>query len=159
MRISKRLSAADVILDLSVASKKTLLETLAAAAAQRLDQPAEEILGSLEAREQLGSTALRNGVALPHALLERGTSELTLFARLRRPVYFDPSDDEPVDLVFVMLWPAADPKGFLSSMAELCRALRAPQLLRALRQAAHSDEVLRLLDQEVPPDDAATGRP
>ena len=155
MRISKRLSADDVILDLSVANKKTLIETLAAEAARRLIQPVQDILDSLEAREQLGSTALSDGVALPHAQLESATSGLTLFARLRQPVYFDAADDEPVDLVFLMLWPAADPKGFLSSMAELCRALRSPRLLRRLRQAAHPDEVVQLL-QDVPPDDAVS---
>jgi PTS system nitrogen regulatory IIA component len=122
-----RISADDVILDLSVANKKTLLQTLAAEAARRLKQPIQDILGPLEAREQLGSTALSDGVALPHAQLESANG-LNLFARLQHPVYFDAADDEPVDLVFLMLWPAADPKGFLSSMGELCRALRSPQL-------------------------------
>jgi PTS system nitrogen regulatory IIA component len=141
------LSTTNVILDLQAFSRRNLLETLAAEAASRLGQPPEKILEALEAREQLGSTALRDGVAIPHAQLAGLERPLTLFARLREPIYFDPSDDEPVDLVFLMLWPASDRKGLLPAMAAICGGLRDPQLLRRLRRAAGGDEVVSLLAQ------------
>lgn len=150
------LSTADVMLDLDVSSGRGLLELLSAEAAKRLGQPRQEILEALEAREQLGSTALRDGVALPHAQLPGLERPLVLFARLREPVYLDPSDDEPVDLVFLMLWPASDKKGLLPAMAEICGTLRDSRLLRRLREAAGADDVAKLLAQAPK---TGTGRP
>lgn len=139
------LSAADVMLDLAVANRRGLLEALSTEAANRLGQPCREIREALEAREQLGSTALRDGIAFPHAQLPGVHRPLMLFARLRQSIYLDPGDDEPVDLVFLMLWPASDSKGFLDAMAEICRPLREPQLLRRLRHATNAEEIVALL--------------
>jgi PTS system nitrogen regulatory IIA component len=65
MVITGRISAADVVLDLEVGSKRSLLQMLAAEVASRLRRPEGEILDALRARERLGSTALGRGVALP----------------------------------------------------------------------------------------------
>ena len=72
MAISDHLSAADVILDASAGNKRSLLEILATEAASRLGHSRQEILDALQAREELGSTALGKGVALPHAELRGG---------------------------------------------------------------------------------------
>ena len=72
---------------------------------------------------------------------------VVLFARLRRPIDFDARDDEPVDLVFLVLWPAAAGKGLLPAMSEICRALREPQSLRRLRLAETPEEVVQLVRQ------------
>jgi len=147
MGISDLFSASDVLLDLNAANKRHLLEVLSGEAGSRLARSGEEILDALAAREQLGSTALRDGVALPHAQLPGTFRPLMLFARLRRPIYFDETDDQPVDLVFLMLWPAEAAKGFLSAMGDVCRALREPNVLRRLRSAGTPEEVVQLLQQ------------
>jgi PTS system nitrogen regulatory IIA component len=139
------LSTAEVMLDVSVSSRQDLLERLSGEAAARAGPSREEILQALEAREQLGSTALRDGVAIPHAQLAGLERPLFLFARLRKPIYFDPSDDEPVDLVFVVLWPASDPKGLLPAMGGICGRVRDSRLLRRLRLASRGDEIVQLL--------------
>ena len=140
-----RISAADVVLDLGAGSKRGLLQTLAAEAAGRLGRPAGEILDALRAREGLGSTALGRGVALPHARLAGDDPPVTLFARLRRPIDYEARDEQPVDLVFLMLWPEASPEGFLPALAETCQALREPQALRRLRGATTAEEVVAIL--------------
>jgi PTS system nitrogen regulatory IIA component len=139
------LSTADVMLDLQVPSRRSLLEVLSEEAANRLGHPRQAILEALEAREQLGSTALRDGVALPHAHVEGLPRPVVLFARLRQPIYFDPADDEPIDLVFLILWPASDKKGLLPAMGEICAGLRDPQVLRRLRQVSTGDETVKVL--------------
>lgn len=145
MGITDHLSAADVILDLGATTKAATLQRLAAAAAGRVGRPEAEVLEALQARERLGSTALGRGVALPHARLEGNPPPVVLFARLRRPVEFDARDEEPVDLVILVLWPEASPEGFLPMLAETCRSLREPQTLRRLRAAATPEDVLELL--------------
>jgi PTS system nitrogen regulatory IIA component len=145
MRITDLLSTTGVILDLGARTKAAVLQLLAAEAARRLGRPEGEILEALQARERLGSTALGRGVALPHARLEGNLSPIVLFARLRRPVEFEARDDEPVDLVILVLWPEASPEGFLPTLSETCRSLRDPQVLRRLRSARAPEEVVALL--------------
>ncbi len=139
------LSADGVILDLTARNKRGVLQSLSAEAASRLGRPEEEILEALQAREQLGSTALGRGVALPHARLQGNDPPLMLFARLHRPIDYEARDEEPVDLVILVLWPEASPEGFLPTLAETCRALREPQVLRRLRTSDSPDEVVALL--------------
>ena len=147
MGITDRISAADVVLDLQVGDKRALLHALAAGAASRLGRPAGEILGAVQAREGLGSTALGRGVALPHARLAGNDPPVVVLARLRRPIDYEARDEEPVDLAILMLWPEAASEGFLPALAETCRALREPQALRRLRAAAAAEEVVAILDR------------
>lgn len=159
MSIPELLSTANVILDAEPINKAALLDLLAAEAGRRLGRPKPEVLGALEAREKLGSTALGRGVALPHAEIRDAQAPLVLFARLRRAVNFDARDEEPVDLVFLVLWPAAARKGLLPAMSDICRALREPQTLRRLRAAETPGDVVRLVLQAVPPDAARDDAP
>jgi PTS system nitrogen regulatory IIA component len=147
MGILDLFSAADVILDVSASNKRSLLEIMATEAANRLGRSSQEILGALQAREEIGSTALGKGVALPHAELRSTDPPVILFTRLRRPIDFDARDDEPVDLVFLVLWPAAAGKGLLPAMSEICRAVRDPQSLRRLRLARTPEDVVELVHQ------------
>lgn len=145
MTITDHLSAADIILDLGATTKGAVFQLLAAEAADRLGRAEAEVLDALQERERLGSTALGRGVALPHARLAGDLRPVVLFARLNRPVEFDARDEEPVDLVILVVWPDASPEGFLPTLSETCRALREPQTLRRLRAAAAPEEVLALL--------------
>lgn len=152
MGITERISVDDVILDLNASNKRRVLDTLATEASQRLGRPQAEILGALENRETLGSTALGRGVALPHARLVGDDPPLMLFARLHRPIDYEARDEEPVDLVILVLWPEASPEGFLPALSETCRTLRAPQALRRLRTATSAEEVIALLGHYGQPD-------
>jgi len=155
--ITDQLSASDVILDLDATSKRTVLQVLSAEAAGRLGLPEAQVLNALQARESLGSTAVGRGVALPHARLDRDVPPVMLFARLRRPVDFDARDDEPVDLVILVLWPEASPEGFLPTLSEICRALRDAQVLRRLRLVKTPEEVVVLLNKDGPSSAGAAG--
>jgi PTS system nitrogen regulatory IIA component len=152
MGISDRISAADVMLDLSVRNKRDLLELMARKAAIPLGRSEAEILDALSAREELGSTALGKGVAVPHAQIPGDVPGLMLLARLRRPIEFDAPDAEPVDLVFLVLWSADDPKGLLAAVGEICRRLRDPEVLRRLRLATRPQDVSAVLDDPGEPD-------
>lgn len=145
MGIPGLLSASNVILDLDAATKQSVLRLLSAEAADRLGRPEREVLDALAARERLGSTALGRGVALPHARLAGSSPPLALLARLRRPIDFEARDEEPVDLIILVLWPSASPEGFLPALSGIVGALRDPQLLRRLRLAATPGEVAALL--------------
>lgn len=139
------LSAADAILDAVPGNKAALLELIAAEGASRAGSAADDILEALKARERLGSTALGKGVALPHSELRDAGAPVILFLRLARPIQFDAGDEQPVDLVFAVLWPDAQRKGLMNAMADICGVLRDSQVLRLLRSAPTPQDVVRIL--------------
>ncbi len=65
----------------------------------------EEALEDLFAREKLESTAIGNGVAIPHARVEKGLGIKVAFGLLKDDLDFDPIDNKPVELVFLILFP------------------------------------------------------
>lgn len=145
MAIADLFPAAEGILSLSPANKDELLNLLSDEAARRLDRPREDILNALLGREKLGSTALGRGVALPHTRMPGLDRPLAILARLTRPIEFEARDGEPVDLVFLVLWPEEASEGFLPALANICRVLRFNQLPRQLRQAGSAGEALAIL--------------
>lgn len=139
------LADGSVFLDLDAGSKPVLLKDLSERAASLLGRSAEEVEGALLARERLGTTALGRGVALPHARLAGDDPPLMLLARLARPIDFEARDEQPVDLVFVVLWPEEAAEGFLPTLSGLCRILREPVVLAGLRRAATPEQAAALL--------------
>lgn len=146
MATATGISESDIILDLSASTKPAVLEALALEAARRSGLSGVEILKALQQRELLGSTAIGRGVAVPHARLEGDLPPVILFARLHRPVDFDARDDEPVDLLVMILWPAASPEGLLPTLSEACRSLRDPETLKKLRRSQTAKDVSVVLN-------------
>src|ERR1700730_9314290 len=70
-------------------NKQQLLQDLASRAATLLTLDAQTIVTALQAREELGSTGLGNGFALPHARIEGLDRFFSMFMRLNRPIHFD----------------------------------------------------------------------
>lgn len=156
MQIMDVLSTENIILELAVQSRQALFQALSAEAASRVRRSEQDIFDALQAREQLGSTALGRGVALPHARFAGDDPPAMLFTRLRRPIDFEARDDEPVDLVFLLLWPEASPEGFLQALSQICQMLREPKMPQRLRQAQTPEEVLAVFREAVSPPAART---
>ena len=91
---------------LRVADKAQLAAgTGAAGARRRCRWTSGVMLDALQARENLGSTGLGKGFALPHARLDALPRIFALFVRLARPIDFAAIDGQPVDLVMLLLTP------------------------------------------------------
>src|SRR6266850_933830 len=132
MQISDLLSPADVQIDVRSANKRLLLLELAAKAAISLRLSAEQVAPYLLKREDLGSTGIGGGVAIPHARLPDLQRPYGLLAKLRQPMEFDAIDGQAVDLVFVLLLPAAAESGQLGALALVARSLRLTEALVGL---------------------------
>src|SRR5262245_563467 len=145
MKISDFLSPAYVIIDVRASEKRRLLEQLSTEAAIGAGLVAGEVVREIVKREDLGSTGVGNGVALPHARLPGLIAPFGLLARLRHPIDFDAIDGEPADIVFLLLLPEAgdNPKG--NALACVARALRDPETLRELRSAPDREKFLRVV--------------
>src|SRR5918994_5644279 len=86
-------------------SKKQLLQLLAERAAAITGLAEREVFDTILQRERLGSTGVGHGVAIPHGKLRILNGLVGVFARLARPIEFESLDEQPVDLVFLLLAP------------------------------------------------------
>lgn len=134
-----------ILPNLRVTSKKQALQELAARAGLLTGIEAETILAVLIERERLGTTGIGNGVAIPHGRLPQLTSVLGLFARLEKSIDFDSVDDEPVDLLFLLLAPAGAGADHLKALAKVSRVLRNETLCQKLRGSNTAEAIYALL--------------
>jgi PTS system nitrogen regulatory IIA component len=141
MKLYDFLLPSDVLLNVRAADSRQLLEDMAKRAAATLDMPEDTIVSALLKREDLGSTGVGNGVAIPHARFEAVKKPFGILARLKQPVDFNAIDGQPVDLIFVLLLPAAGEGEQLGALASVARKLRAPDILTRLRQAKSTPEL------------------
>ncbi|MGZ5917265.1 MAG: PTS sugar transporter subunit IIA, partial [Methyloceanibacter sp.] len=107
MKIRDVLSPTDIILDVRAKDKSRLLRELSVHAAAEVGLDADEVSEQIAKREELGSTGVGNGVALPHARLRGLKGSFGLLARIRQGIDFEAIDDLPVDIVFLLLIPEA----------------------------------------------------
>jgi len=123
-----------------VTSKKRALELASDTLASRYeDIEAAELFEALLARERLGTTALGEGVALPHCRLAGCTRPVGLLMTLTVPVAFQASDGEPVDVLFVLVVPEEATDRHLELLSMLAGALSDPQYRQRVRSAADAD--------------------
>jgi len=125
----------DTIVDLAPPSKRALLHDLAGRAALVLNIDANSLFGALLKREELGSTGVGHGVAIPHVRLEQVKSPFAIMVRLKHPIDFNAVDSQPVDLVCLLLLSKENESAQLSALAGMARRLRRPDLLEELRRA------------------------
>jgi PTS system nitrogen regulatory IIA component len=128
-----------------VANKKQLLQELARRAATVTGIADRRIYEALAERERLGTTGIGAGVAIPHSRLPELTRLYGLFARLERPVAFEAIDDQPVDLVFLLLAPLDAGADHLKALARMSRLLRDRGTCEKLRGANSADALYVLL--------------
>ena len=134
------MSLADLIVQdailpvLKVNSKKQLLQELSAKAAQVTGLSEREVFDVILQRERLGSTGVGNGIAIPHGKLTSINNIVGVFARLSEPVDFEALDDQPVDLVFLLLAPEGAGADQLTALSRIARVLRDGDMVTKLRE-------------------------
>ena len=141
MKISDLLSPADVMIDVRAPNKRLLLQELAAKVAVSLGLGVDQVAPYLLKREELGSTGIGGGVAIPHARLPALQRPYGLLAKLMQPIEFDAIDAQPVDIVFVLLLPANAEDGQLGARAFVARTLRSSETIGRLRRARDASEL------------------
>ncbi|MGA9797281.1 MAG: PTS IIA-like nitrogen regulatory protein PtsN [Rhizomicrobium sp.] len=147
MEISDLLVPEAVLASLKAQSKKQLLQELAERAAAVSGLPERRIFETLIERERLGSTGMGQGIAIPHGRLA-GVKKITgLFARLETPIVYEAVDDQPVDLVFLLLAPEDAGADHLKALARVSRLLRNKQTCEKLRAASKPEVLYALLTE------------
>ena len=147
MDLSDLIEVSAVMPALKANSKKQLLQLLAEKAASVTGLPEREVFDTILQRERLGSTGVGNGIAIPHGKLP-GISRITgIFARLENPVDFEALDDQPVDLVFLLLAPEGAGADHLKALSRIARVLRDPDTVAKIRATREADAIHTFLAQ------------
>lgn len=155
MDLSDLISKEAVVADLKAKSKKQAIQEMAAKASELTGLSEREIFDTLLQRERLGSTGVGHGIAIPHGKLTRLDRLIGFFARLEKPIDFDALDDEPVDLVFLLLAPEGAGADHLKALARIARQLRDGSIVKGLRNTRDEAEIYELLTQPLSSSNAA----
>jgi nitrogen PTS system EIIA component len=149
MRIAECLSRRAVVPDLKAATKDEVLRELAGALA--LDHPeidGEDLFDALAERERLGSTGLKDGVAIPHAKAKGARRIAMAVGRSQTGIDFDSVDRKPATLFFLLVAPENAPGSHLKALARIVEAGQDESFRRAMARAKGDREIREILRRE-----------
>jgi nitrogen PTS system EIIA component len=144
--VAKLLSSKDIRLDMEVSSRDRLLQDIARHMECEHGIPQDWVFQSLSRREKIGSTALGEGVAIPHARIKDLQRIQLAYIRLRQPIPFDAPDDKPVSDILVILVPKEATEDHLRILSEVTQMFSDPQFRQQLRQCGEAGETKQLFD-------------
>lgn len=147
MEIADLLTPNSIIPTLRVGSKKQALQELARFAAGLTGQHERTIFEVLLERERLGTTGVGAGVAIPHGKLSGLKRLYGVFARVDTPIDFESVDEQPVDLIFLLLAPETAGADHLKALARVSRLLRDREMCEKLRGSDTADALYALLTE------------
>jgi PTS system nitrogen regulatory IIA component len=145
MELEKLIGTERVIPNLCASSKKQALRELSQCAADHTGQTQQEIFDALLERERLGTTGVGGGVAIPHGKLSSLEKLYGLFARLEKPIDFESIDEQPVDLIFLLLAPESAGADHLKTLSRVSRLLRDKAVCEKLRGCDSCENLLALI--------------
>ena len=145
MKIVDLIETGAVVSNLKATSKKQALQELAKRSAAITGLSERTIFDVLLERERLGTTGVGNGVAIPHGKLADIKKLHGLFARLDTPIDFDAIDEQPVDLIFLLLAPVEAGADHLKALARVSRLLRDRKICDKVRGTDSAEAIYALL--------------
>ena len=155
MDLADILTEEAVIVCSGTKSKSEVLLKLAECAAKVTGQSEASIFEAVNERELLGSTGLGNGIAIPHGKFAGLSSVTAVFAKLTTPIDFEAVDDQPVDIVMMLLAPLGAGADHLKALARVARLLRTDTVVAQLRDTDDAGALYSILTQSLAQTQAA----
>ena len=107
----------------------------------------EKLVQILVEREELGSTGIGDGVAIPHGKFDGIDHILAGFGKSDKGIDFNSMDSKPAHLFFVLIAPKNSAADHLKALARISRVIKDPILKRSLLSAETPDEIYSLLEE------------
>ena len=149
MNINDMLSSDAMLINFDGTSKKQVLDELSKLAEKKLEINPRTLLESLIKREKLGSTAVGNGIAIPHANVSNIEKPYVFVSTLINGLDFNSTDDQPVDIVFLLIAPDNNRSENLQALALISRLLRSNELTTKLRGCKNTESALAVISQSI----------
>ncbi len=109
---------------------------------------ARTIANALNERERMGSTAVGDGVSIPHARLDAVQTPQAFMLRLQKPIDMDAMDDKPVDVFFILLVPEEADNDHLRVLSRVARLIRQPSNLEHIRESASPSGLVAMFKED-----------
>ncbi|MCM2283429.1 MAG: PTS sugar transporter subunit IIA [Desulfobacula sp.] len=148
MKISQLLDKKAIIADLGALDKKGAIDELSVAVSTTTSASAKDIAMVLMEREQLGSTGIGGGIAIPHGKLDAVKSIRIGFGLSKKGVEYDSLDDKPVHLFFLLLTPENSAGGHLKVLAQISKMLKMDQFKKKLMTAESVDAIYDIIIEQ-----------
>ena len=129
----------------SLLSKKRVFERAAEAMGAALSLSSETIYRALLAREKLGSTAIGEGIAIPHCRINECSEAAGCLVTLQEPIDYGSADGQDVDIIFVLLVPEEATEAHLKLLAALARSFSNAEVRDRVRQTQDPEALKQLL--------------
>ena len=147
MNINQMLDENSFLINFEATSKKQMLNELCKLASKKFNLDERTLLENLTKREKLGSTAVGNGIAIPHANVSEISEPRVLVATLSEGLDFNAADDQPIDIVFLLLAPDNEGSEHLQALALVSRLLRNNELTNKLRGCKSPESAMMVITQ------------
>ncbi|NIA19411.1 MAG: PTS transporter subunit EIIA [Xanthomonadaceae bacterium] len=149
MKIADYLSESLIISDLACSDKNTVLKKLSDCVSQQFSKiTADEVFTILKEREDLGSTGIGGGIAIPHGKTKKIDTLIAAFARSHKGISFDAIDDQPVKFFFLLLAPEDSAGLHLKALAKISRMLKDPKFRERLADAKDAAELFQAIQEK-----------
>jgi mannitol/fructose-specific phosphotransferase system IIA component (Ntr-type) len=142
MKIHKLINSENVFLDLAAADVESALAAVANVFSPCLSLEPQGVIEALVEREELGSTSVGDGFAIPHCKTQGLRQIAIALARFNDGVDFGGSGHDPVRFVFVVLSPPDQPAAHLQVLSQIARVLKRRELRSDLLTAADAAEIV-----------------
>ena len=147
MQITDFIEPQRIHIGVRATSKKQILEALAKNGAIETGLAERSIFDVLVERERLGTTGIGKRIAIPHGRIPQLDALLGIFFRLDRPVEFDSLDNEPVDLIFLLLAPEGSGADHLKALSRISRLFRDSNRCERIRESESKTKVFEILTE------------
>ncbi len=146
MRLEDLLIEKNIIPDLSASEKRGLLdEMVEVIVSNEKSLGRDELLEILLEREQLGSTGIGHGVAIPHGKISGLKQIIVSFGRSKRGIDFQSMDEEPVHLFFMIIAPENSTAAHLKVLSNISRILKDSAMRKKLLKAASREDIYSII--------------
>lgn len=148
MKLTNILTPDCTLCAVPVSSKKKILEEICTIAAEKIaEHTTYELLESLMERENMGSTGIGNGIAIPHGRLSQTQKAVAVLITSKEVIEFDAIDNRPVDIFFAIFVPEESCKEHLITLQSIATLFSDKQFCKQVRKCENNDELFQLINQ------------
>ena len=149
MKLYEFISLNSIFVDVDVDSKKNVLKTVANFFEKKNPELSGQIIEKLNERERLGTTAIGNGVAIPHTKVTGLKKTQVIFIRLKSKIDFSASDEKFVDIIFSIITPETSQSEHLLILSSISNFLKKKNCIDKLRELGSAEEIYKLFKGSV----------
>jgi len=144
MKLHEFISLNSIFVGVNVDSKKNVFKTVANFFEKKNPELSGKITEKLNEREKLGTTAVGNGVAIPHTKIEGLKKTQVLFIKLNTKIDFSASDEKFVDIIFSIITPETSRSEHLLILSAISNFLKKKGCIEKLRKLDSAEEIYKL---------------